>query len=133
MTKQILLPDSVKREMTETFSLGRNELQRALTYSRNSPRANMLRAAALDRGGLIYTGAHAPNGYCPDVETTFDHAAGTMRQNFGQRVELLVQRPTNEATIIIDKHPVATFSDMTLGTWGNVLYSLQKIYNQLNA
>lgn len=131
MTKQILLPHSVRKELDRTFKLGRNELQRALTYTTNSGRAKMLRVAALQRGGLVYTGEHAPNGYCPDVETNFDHTNGIMRQNFGKRVVLEVKRKTNEATVIIDEQPVATFEDMTLSAWGNVLYSLQQVYNQL--
>lgn len=93
----------------------------------------MLRAAALKRGGLIFTGERAPQGYCPNVETRHDQVRGMMYQTFGDRVELQVSRETNAATIIIDNEPVATFNDMTLDTWGDVLYSLQKIYNQLNA
>jgi hypothetical protein len=133
MTRQILLPASVLREMRETFKVERHVLRRALNYERNSDRAKALRAAALERGGLIYTGEHAPKGYCPNVETRHDHVRGMMYQNFGDRVELQVSRETNAATIIIDHEPVATFNDMTIGTWGDVLYSLQKIYNQLNA
>lgn len=133
MTRQILLPASVLREMRETFKVGRNILRRALNYERNSKRDQMLRAAALECGGLIYTGEHASKGYCPNVETTHDHAQRMMIQRFGDRVELHVNRDTNAAAIIIDHQPVATFHDMTLTTWGDVLYSLQKIYNQLNA
>lgn len=133
MTKQILLPASVLREMREKFKVGRNDLRRALNYERNSDRARMLRAAALKRGGLIFTGERAPQGYCPNVETRHDQVRGMMYQTFGDRVELQVSRETNAATIIIDNEPVATFNDMTLDTWGDVLYSLQKIYNQLNA
>lgn len=132
MTRQILLPVSVLREIREKFKVGRNDLRRALNYGCNSDRAKMLRAAALERGGLIYTGKHAPRGFCPNVETRFDHVRGMMYQSFGARVELQVNRNTNAATIIIDNEVVATFDDMTLGTWGDVLYSLQKIYNQLS-
>lgn len=132
MTKQILLPASVLREMRETFKVGRNVLRRALNYERNSDRAKALRAAALERGGLIYAGKPAPKDYRPNVETRYDQVRGVMYQNFGDRVELQVDRETNAATIIIDHEPVATFNDMTLGTWGDVLYSLQNIYNQLN-
>lgn len=119
--------------MREKFKVGRNDLRRALNYERNSDRARMLRAAALKRGGLIFTGERAPQGYCPNVETRHDQVRGMMYQTFGDRVELQVSRETNAATIIIDNEPVATFNDMTLDTWGDVLYSLQKIYNQLNA
>lgn len=133
MKKQILLPTSSLRELRETFKVGRNDLRRALNYERNSERAKMLRAAALQRGGLIYTNEQAPQGYCPNVETKHDHVQGIMYQSFGGRVELQVNRTTNAATIIIDGVAVASFNDMTLSTWGNVLYSLQQIYNQLNA
>lgn len=133
MTKQILLPASVLREMRETFKVGRNDLRRALNYERNSDRAKMLRAAALERGGLIYAGERAPQGYCPNVETRHDHVRKIMYQTFGDRVELQVSRETNAATIVIDNEPVATFNDVTIKTWGDVLYSLQMIYNNLNS
>ncbi|WP_297416058.1 hypothetical protein [uncultured Alistipes sp.] len=133
MTRQILLPASVLREMRETFKVGRNVLRRALNYEHNSKRAKALRVAALERGGLIYTGERAPRGYCPNVETRYDHVRGMMYQNIGNRVQLQINRETNAASIIIDHEPVATFNDMTIGTWSDVLYSLQKIHNQLNA
>ena len=44
---------------------------------------------------------------------------------------LEVSRHTNMAKIIIDGKVLASFDDMTLDSWGDVLYSLQKIYNQL--
>ena len=56
MRKQILLPPSVFRELYQTFKVHRVILSRALKYERNSKRDQMLRAAALERGGLIYTG-----------------------------------------------------------------------------
>lgn len=130
--KMILLPPPIKKELAATFKVERHVLNDYLSYRVNSRRARMLRAAALQRGGLIYTGAHAPKGYCPDVETSFDHAAGIMRQTFGERVELIVKRENNEAIIVIDNSPVATFSGMTLSAWGDVLYSLQRVYNNLN-
>lgn len=133
MEKQILLPASVRCELRRTFKVCPVVLNRALKYERNSKRDRMLRAAALERGGLIYTGKRAPQGCTPAVETRFDHVRGVIHQSFGDRVELQVNRETNAAMIIIDHEPVATFNDMTVGTWGDVLYSLQLIYNQLNA
>lgn len=123
----------VRKEIETAFKVGRMELWRALTYKRNSKRAKMLRAAALERGGQIYTGEPAPKEFQPDVEIYFDHAKGIMRQLFGNRVELRVSRNANAAIIYIDSEPVATFDSMTLRTWGDVLYSLESIYNHLNA
>lgn len=132
MSKQILLPDSIKQELNQTFKAGRNELNRALTYAINSDRAKMLRAAALVRGGLIFTGSHAPNGYCPDVATTYDHAKGLMSQSFGSRLKLDVWQDANRADIVLDGEQIATLDNMTLVSWGNALYSLQLIYDKLN-
>lgn len=132
MKKQILLPTSVLRELRAVFGVGRNDVRRALNYERNSERAKLLRAAALSRGGLIYTCAVAPASYMPNVETHYDHVRGVIYQSITERVELQICRETNVATIFVNGEPLATFDDMTTGTWGNVLYSLQQIYNQLN-
>ncbi len=132
-SKEILLPSSVRREMNATFKCGRNELSRALTYERNSSRAKMLRAAAMERGGLIYTGVKAPNGYCPDIETKVDHVREIIHQQLGRRVELEVGIKTGVITILIDGAPVATLEDATLDTWADAVYSLQQTHNQLNA
>lgn len=131
MKKQILLPPAVLRELRETFKVHPVVLNRALKYECNSRRDNMLRTAALQRGGMIYLGIPAPKGYCPPVETTHDHARDMMIQSFGDRVELHVNTKTNAAAIIIDHQPVAIFNDMTVATWGDVLYSLQMIFNRL--
>ena len=104
-TKQILLPTTVRMEMVKTFKITRSTLDRALKYKGNSARDNMLRKAAFQRGGVIYLGITAPKGYLPDVDTTFEN--GCMRQKF------------------------ASFDDLTVSTWGNMLYSLQTIYNRL--
>lgn len=133
MNKQILLPAAIRRGMVLELQSSRNEMGRALTYAINSKRAKMLRAEALLRGGLIYTVTHAPKGFCADVETKYDHTQGMIYQTFGDRLELQVNRTTNAVTIIIDGAAVASFNDMTLSTWDNVLYSIQQIYNQLNA
>lgn len=91
----------------------------------------MLRKAALQRGGVIYLGIKAPTNYLPDVETTFN--TGYMRQKFGSDIEVILDLNSNKAIIEIYKQPVASFSDCTVETWGNMLYSLQQIYNKLNS
>lgn len=132
MEKQILLPANVRREMAEQFKASRNEMRRALNYTINSKRAKMLRAAALQRGGLIYTGITAPAGYIPTVATEFDHVNGFMNQSFGNRLLLRVSLTDSRATVCIDGKQVLSYENMTTGDWGNILYSLQQVYNQLN-
>ena len=75
MRKQILLPPSVFRELYQTFKVHRVILSRALKYERNSKRDQMLRAAALERGGLIYTGERVekPRDFDPFGHAGFAH------------------------------------------------------------
>jgi hypothetical protein len=122
-------PNVVQVEMVKTFKITRSTLDRALKYKGNSARDNMLRKAAFQRGGVIYLGITAPKGYLPDVDTTFEN--GCMRQKFGHRIEVVVHLESNRTTIHIDGQKVASFDDLTVSTWGNMLYSLQTIYNRL--
>lgn len=69
MAKQILLPVPVKAEMLESFKVSRMTLYRALMYAHpKSPQENMLRAAAIQRGGRIFTGQVAE----PEVQHVVD-------------------------------------------------------------
>lgn len=131
MEKQILLPAAEKSRINKEYKASRNELSRALKYERNSSRAKLLRAVALEHGGLIFTGATAPADYVPNVETSFP--CGFMKQSFGDRVRLTVNLSTNVADVYIDDKKVATFGDMTISSWSDVLFSLQQVYNQLIA
>ena len=130
MKKQILLPQDVLRELRETFKVHQVVLNRALRYAGNSARDNMLWEAALQRGGVIYLGITAPKGYIPDVDTTFEN--GYMRQKFGRRIEVSVHLESNKTTINIDGSQVARFDNLTITSWGNMLYSLQMLYNRLS-
>lgn len=131
MSKQILLPVSVKAEIVRTFKTDRSTLHRALNYSIDSPTARMLRAAALERGGLIYRGHRAPAGSRPDVETSFDRSRNVLRQAFGRRMSVEVDLNTNRAVLFVDSQDVAHFEQVTANDWGDVLYSLQQLYNRL--
>jgi hypothetical protein len=52
--KQIFIPNEVKREMIETFKTTDVTLWSALNFKTNSGFAKTLRAAALERGGVVY-------------------------------------------------------------------------------
>ncbi len=131
MEREILLPNRIQRSLSAEHKCSENELNRALKYQRNSPRAKRLRRAAIERGGLIFTGERKPQGFMPDADTRFDHSEEVMYQKFGNRVELQVSRKTNTATVFIDGELVATFENYTMRDWQDSVYSLQQIYNKL--
>ena len=136
MSKEILLPQKVKRELKNTFKIGNYTVLRDyLTFKSNSATAKVIRAAAIQRGGLIYTGEKAPNGYVPNCTTR--HENGIMYQTFGNGIEFAVNLDTGSASAtIVDNNGNTVkhrFSEMTIADWGNALYSLQQIYNRLNS
>lgn len=54
MAKQILLPPKKKAELIKDFKTTRPTLWSALRFDTDSPLAKRLRAAALERGGILY-------------------------------------------------------------------------------
>ena len=58
MRKEIYLPIEVKREIAKDFKTTHVTVWSALTFRTKSRRANMIRAAAIERGGteVVYNG-----------------------------------------------------------------------------
>ena len=56
MRKEIYLPTEVKKEIAKTFKTSYVSVWNALTFKTKSEFANTLRAAASERGGVIYDG-----------------------------------------------------------------------------
>ena len=54
MSKEIFVPRVVKKELAKTFNTSSVTVWSALTFKTNSGFANTLRAAALERGGVVY-------------------------------------------------------------------------------
>lgn len=53
---EIMLPQKEKRELREDFKVSKVTLWKALTYQSDSTKAQMLRKAAMERGGKVYNG-----------------------------------------------------------------------------
>lgn len=79
MAKQILLPTAVKTELANAFKIDRMTLDRALKYTINSPRSIMIREAAIQRGGRVFTGQMC------DAEAT--HAIELFRETCPRRLD----------------------------------------------
>lgn len=58
--------------LRETLGVSKEVLWKATSFETNGRRAKQLRAAALQRGGVLYTGL-VPESFLASVETTFDH------------------------------------------------------------
>lgn len=56
MGKEILLPAKAKKELAATFNTSSVTVWSALKFKTNSGFANTLRAAAVERGGVLFDG-----------------------------------------------------------------------------
>lgn len=131
MSKQILLPTAVLTEMRKKFKTTTVTLWSALTFKTQSPFAKMLRAAALQRGGQIFTGP-VPERFVADCETIFDHENQKIIQKFGGDITVEISQ-TERSAAICDQHgQVIVIKDMTMDKWNRLLYGLQLIIAQLN-
>lgn len=131
MAKQILLPAEVRTQMAATFKVTRAVLDRALRYQGGGPRDRMLRAAALERGGVIYLGERASNGFMPKADTVGNDRV--LIQRLTERVLLHIDRDTDSVRLFVDGQEVMTQEEVTLRQWGDILYSLRHLYDKLNA
>ena len=132
MNKQILIPDAVKREMNKTFQLSENALNRALQYKVNSSKARMIRAAALERGGLIYLDKPMPIGNAPVWSTIFDHDKGRIVQDFDKGLQLTLSTETGVGILTLNGEEIARFEDVTTKKWSHLVANVQLIHNRLN-
>ena len=84
--KLIYLPVEIKKEIIKSFKTTKETLWAALNYKTDSNFARMLRAAAFERGGVLYPDPKRTADYVPQCETTFNTSEKTMVQSFGVRV-----------------------------------------------
>ena len=133
MERQILLPKAKSRVIKRMFGISDVIIGRALKYERNSARDQRIREAALNEGGLIFTGTPAPANFASDVVTHHDEVNKTINQSLGDRLQLIISKVDSSAKLLLDGEQIATFQQVTLSGWGTILYSMQQIYNQLLA
>ncbi|MDE6482565.1 MAG: hypothetical protein K2L01_02220 [Rikenellaceae bacterium] len=131
MAKQILLPSEVRAQMATTFKVTRTALDRALKYQGNSSRDRMLRAAALERGGVTYLGERVYNGFMPAVDTSCSDRV--LVQRLTDRVSLRINMDGDSVRLFVDGQEVMAQEGVTLRQWGDILYSLRHLYDKLNA
>ncbi len=110
------------------FNVNKVSLWNALQFNCSSPRARMLRAAAIQRGGIVYTG-RIPDGYIPPVSTEFDHSKGIIVQKFGAAAKITIDKST--ATIEIPGAVPITIDGVTVAQWERLLYSVQMLLCEL--
>lgn len=129
MNKQIILSDEKKKELSATFGYSRQTVWAALKYKTKSPVSNMLRAAALERGGILI--GENTNKITPEFETRFFTAEQLMVQKFNLRVMLVADLATGDVKVYVDGEIVETYPNPKISELLAIQENVQHIANQL--
>ncbi|MDH6357213.1 hypothetical protein [Parabacteroides sp. PF5-9] len=130
MDRQIILSDEKKREITDTFGYSRQTVWAALHYKTKSPVANMIRKAALERGGILIGETKCPDGITPHFETVFHTAENLMVQTFSDRVKLVADLTTGLVTVYTDEEVVDTYDNPQITELSAIQQNVQHLANQ---
>lgn len=132
MSKQIVLEKSARADIIKTFGVSSKSLWEALTFKTHSRRANMLRAAALVRKGVI---VDSQAGTKEQPFTTYwTENPHQMIQMFSDRVWLVVECDnTNKASIEVDGNEYESHRVDTLDQLRDVQRRAREINEQLSA
>lgn len=129
--KQIFLPVEKKKEMIKTFKTTKETLWAALNFKTDSNFARMLRAAAYERGGVLYPDPKRTKDYIPECETVFNTSEKTMVQSFGGRVILVGNLSSGELSLFVDGEQKATFDNPKLDELPSIQAAAQNIADEL--
>ena len=130
--KQIFLPVEDKKEMIETFKTTKETLWSALNFTTNSGFARILRAAAYERGGVLYPDPKCKPGAVPSCDTIFNTADRTMIQNFGAQVRLLGNLENGVVSMYVGGDLKTTYQNPTLVELGTIQATAQNLADELS-
>lgn len=131
MSKQIFLSMEKKKEMAKTFKVSRQTVWYALTFRTQSGVADMLRAAALQRGGVLLNcdGEFEPN---MKFDTYFNEVPRRqMVQVFSPRVKMVGDLENGVISIWVDGKAAKSFIDVPMSELYLVQAEAQEIVNGL--
>ena len=130
MGQQIILSGEKKRQLQKDFKVCRTTLWAALNYKTKEGKANLLRAAALQRGGVLLNqnGDFEPN---LKFDTYWTEVPHQMVQVFSGRVRLIADIKSSTVTIEKDGAVVRTFENATISELPVQQAYAQEIVNNL--
>ena len=129
MEKQIILSDEKKKELAASFGYSRQTVWAALKFKTKSAVDNMLRKAALERGGIMI--GENTDKVTPDFETRFLTADQLMIQKFTPRVQVVADLATGDVKVNVDGEAVEVYENAKLSQFPAIQETAQHIANQL--
>lgn len=130
MGQQIILSGEKKRQLQKDFKVCRTTLWAALNFKTKEGKAKLLRAAALQRGGVLLNqnGDFEPN---LKFDTYWTEVPHQMVQVFSERVRLVADIKSSAVTIEKDEEVIRKFENATLTQLPILQAEAQELVNDL--
>lgn len=133
MDKQIIVDGTIKESLCKDFGVTRVTLWSALTFKTQGGKANMLRKAALERGGVLVdpNNNRTADRIPMDFETTFQTADKTMTQVFSDRVKIVLYQEVGRTVVLVDNEPKMTSDNLSIAEFMALQQEVQRVANGL--
>lgn len=131
MKKEIMLPNQVKKKLEKDFKTTAVSVWNALTFQTNSAFANMIRVAALERGGKLYDGSSGRKNDTVDFETIYETADGIMIQKFSERVKIIADFTNKKIGVYVDEELRVVSEDMDIASFMQLQDQATQAANEL--
>lgn len=103
--KCIFLPLELRMELAQLFKTWLVTVNKALAFNSTTSRLQrMIRAAAMQRGGVIYEAGNSTPKYVPECATNIDNVTGNMEFIFYGRVILTWYKVNKSAQLFTPDH-----------------------------
>lgn len=116
--------------LAKVFKVSLPTVRKALRGETGSGLAKVLRAAALERGGVALQSKSSRATATP--ETEFRTSEKQMIQTFGERVRIVIDLKTGEANLYADGELQSTYHNLTMKELDGVQIEAQRIADKLD-
>lgn len=130
MKKQIVIDSAKRKEIIRKFEVSEVTMWSALNYHTHSSKARMLRAAALQRGGVV-VGSDGEFETDLDICTYWNSEPRQMVQVFTPRVKVVGDLETGQVEIQLDGKMVKSYNNPLISDMPLIQASAQEIINDL--
>ena len=118
MNKYISISQDTRDYLLKKYNVSKQSVWKALTFITRNKRSASIRQDALAMGGRLIE-----EGFIPNCKT--EHRDGEMIQTFAGGVKVVTKQ--GDMKILVADTEVASYNDVTIESWGNVLERAQEI------
>ena len=131
MGKEIILCNEKKKEIIDLFGYSRQTVWAALNFKTKSNKSRILRAAAIERGGVLIDGAKISNNATLSLEIKFFAKEQLFVQVFTDRVKVVADLVSGVVCIYLDNKVVDSYRNVQIQGIVDIQKKAQHIVNHL--